>query len=82
MTTAKPLTEVTQNDWDSLNLPMIRPTGFREYDARWRFPEEINLPGIQALGLGLATQLHLAGLAPVVVVANDVEVEKSRSNRR
>jgi len=67
----KPLTTVTQNDWDSLSLPMVKPTGFREYDARWRYPEEINLVGIQALGLGLATQLHEAGLPPVVVVGND-----------
>ncbi|MEL6475824.1 MAG: phosphomannomutase/phosphoglucomutase [Pseudomonadota bacterium] len=50
---------------------MIKPTGFREYDARWRFPDEINLVGIQALGLGLATQLHEAGLPPVVAVGND-----------
>lgn len=66
-----PLTTVTQNDWESLSLPMIKPTGFREYDARWRYPEEINLIGIQALGLGLATQLHDAGLPRVVVVGND-----------
>ena len=69
--TMTPRTEVTQNDWDSLNLPMIKPTGFREYDARWRYPEEINLIGIQALGLGLATQLHEAGLPATVVVGND-----------
>ncbi|MEO1531273.1 MAG: phosphomannomutase/phosphoglucomutase, partial [Pseudomonadota bacterium] len=50
---------------------MIKPTGFREYDARWRYPEEINLLGIQALGLGLATQLHEAGLPAVVAVGND-----------
>lgn len=66
-----PRPEVTQNCWDYLTVPMIKPTGFREYDARWRFPEEINLIGIQALGLGLATQLHAAGLEPVVVVGND-----------
>ena len=57
-----PRTEVEVNTFDSLTVPMIKPTGFREYDARWRFPEEINLEGIQALGLGLATQLHEAGL--------------------
>ncbi|MEM7497683.1 MAG: phosphomannomutase/phosphoglucomutase [Pseudomonadota bacterium] len=50
---------------------MIKPTGFREYDARWRYPQEINLLGMQALGLGLATQLHEAGLPPVVAVGND-----------
>jgi phosphomannomutase/phosphoglucomutase len=66
-----PLTGVEVNTLASLELPMIKPTGFREYDARWRFPEEINLPGMQAIGLGLATQLHEAGLAPTIVVGND-----------
>jgi phosphomannomutase len=33
---------------------MVKPTGFREYDARWLFEKEINLMGAQALGLGLA----------------------------
>ncbi|MEO1470636.1 MAG: phosphomannomutase/phosphoglucomutase, partial [Pseudomonadota bacterium] len=50
---------------------MIKTTGFREYDARWRFPEEINLLGMQALGLGLATQLHEMALEPLVAVGND-----------
>ena len=67
----RPLTEVHENTLEYLTVPMIRPTGFREYDARWRFPEEINLMGIQALGLGLATQLHEAGLPTVVAVGND-----------
>ncbi|WP_333835395.1 phosphomannomutase/phosphoglucomutase, partial [Rubrimonas sp.] len=51
--------------------PMIAPTGFREYDARWRFPEEINLVGMQAVGLGFATQLHETGARPRVVVGCD-----------
>ena len=67
----KPLTGVESNTLASLELPMIRPTGFREYDARWRYPEEINLLGMQAIGLGLATQLHEAGLPPTVIVGND-----------
>ncbi|MHA1528900.1 MAG: phosphomannomutase/phosphoglucomutase [Alphaproteobacteria bacterium] len=67
----KPLTEVSQNGLESVSRAMIRPTGFREYDARWRYRDEINLPGIQALGLGLATQLREAGLPPVVVVGHD-----------
>ncbi|MGJ8585791.1 MAG: phosphomannomutase/phosphoglucomutase [Marinosulfonomonas sp.] len=50
---------------------MIAPTGFREYDARWKFPEEINLPGMTALGLGIGTQMHKRGIEPVIVVAND-----------
>jgi phosphomannomutase/phosphoglucomutase len=71
MTIPKPITVVSHNGWDSLDVPMIQPTGFREYDVRWRYPEEINLLGIQALGLGFATQLHEAGLPPVVVIGND-----------
>ena len=50
---------------------MIVPTGFREYDARWKYPDEINLPGITALGLGLGTQMHARGIDPVIAVAND-----------
>ncbi len=50
---------------------MITPTGFREYDARWRFPDEINLPGITAIGLGLGTQMRRRGIEPVIAVGND-----------
>jgi hypothetical protein len=39
------------------NTPLVKPTGFREYDARWLFPEEINLSGMQALGFGLGNVL-------------------------
>ncbi|WP_204113262.1 phosphomannomutase/phosphoglucomutase [Shimia biformata] len=67
----KPIAEVTPNTWEFLRDPMIKPTGFREYDARWRFPEEINLPGMTALGLGLGTQIRTRGIKPEIVVAND-----------
>jgi phosphomannomutase / phosphoglucomutase len=66
-----PIPVVTPNTWDFLREAMIAPTGFREYDARWRFPEEVNLPGITALGLGLGTQMHRRGLYPEIVVGND-----------
>jgi len=67
----KPQSTVTQNSWDFLREAMIAPTGFREYDARWKYPDEINLPGITALGLGLGTQMHARGIAPVIAVGND-----------
>ncbi|MBV1926104.1 MAG: phosphomannomutase/phosphoglucomutase [Rhodobacteraceae bacterium] len=67
----KPATIVTSNTWESLRDPMIAPTGFREYDARWQYPEQINLPGMTALGLGLGTQIIARGIAPVIAVAND-----------
>jgi len=67
----KPAASVTQNTWEFLRDAMITPTGFREYDARWKYPDEINLPGITALGLGLGTQMHRRGIDPVIAVAND-----------
>ncbi|MEX0284384.1 MAG: phosphomannomutase/phosphoglucomutase [Paracoccaceae bacterium] len=67
----KPAATVTQNCWSFLRDPMITPTGFREYDARWKYPDEINLPGITALGLGLGTQMHARGIDPVIAVGND-----------
>ncbi|MEQ8898178.1 MAG: phosphomannomutase/phosphoglucomutase [Roseovarius sp.] len=67
----KPLPDVTPNTWSFLRDPMIKPTGFREYDARWKYPDEINLPGMTALGLGLGTQMHKRGIPPVIAVGND-----------
>src|SRR5476651_2856800 len=49
------------------NTPLIKPTGFREYDARWLFGPDLNLVGVQALGLGLGTYLAERGERRVVV---------------
>jgi phosphomannomutase/phosphoglucomutase len=49
----------------------VKPTGFREYDARWLLEKEINLIGIQALGLGMGTLFHELGVRPDVVVGHD-----------
>ncbi len=67
----RPIFEVSPNTWEFLRDPMIKPTGFREYDARWKFPDEINLPGMTALGLGLGTQIRRRGIDPVIAVGND-----------
>ncbi|KPU83982.1 phosphoglucomutase [Marinosulfonomonas sp. PRT-SC04] len=67
----KPSQQVHENTWEFLRDPMINPTGFREYDARWKYPEDINLAGITALGLGLGTQMHKRGIEPVIAVGND-----------
>ncbi|MFV2052279.1 phosphomannomutase/phosphoglucomutase [Aliiroseovarius sp. YM-037] len=69
--TKTPAPTVAQNTWEFLRDPMITPTGFREYDARWKYPDEINLPGVTALGLGLGTQMHARGIDPVIAVGND-----------
>lgn len=50
---------------------LIDPCGFREYDARWRFPEEINLRGAQALGMGIGTMMRRKGVRPDIVVGHD-----------
>jgi phosphomannomutase/phosphoglucomutase len=51
--------------------PLITANGFREYDARWLFPKEINLIGVQALGLALGDYFHERGIEPKVVVGHD-----------
>jgi phosphomannomutase/phosphoglucomutase len=47
--------------------PLVKATGFREYDARWLFGPEINLMGVRALGLGLGTYFAERGERRVVV---------------
>jgi phosphomannomutase / phosphoglucomutase len=65
------LSFLEQNTADFENLPFVLPAGFREYDARWIFQKEINLYGLQAIGLGLGTLIHRRGVAPRIVVAHD-----------
>ncbi|MGU3540231.1 phosphomannomutase/phosphoglucomutase [Methylobacterium sp. A54F] len=66
-----PLPALTPNTFAFEQLPLVKPTGFREYDARWLFPGEINLMGAQALGLGLATLVHEMGVRPDIVTGHD-----------
>ncbi len=47
--------------------PLVKATGFREYDARWLLGSEISLLGIQALGLGLGTHIRELGHRRIVV---------------
>ena len=51
----------------------INPNGFREYDARWIFEEEIDLEGITNLGKGLGTQIisHTKKNNPKIIVGHD-----------
>ena len=67
----KPLPELHQNTFAYETQPMVKPTGFREYDARWLFEKEINLMGVAALGLGLGTLLHEFGVKPEIVTGHD-----------
>ena len=51
----------------------IDPFGFREYDARWLYPDNINLQGIEHLGKGLGSQIinHTKKNNPRVIVGHD-----------
>lgn len=59
------------NTFEYETTPLISENGFREYDARWLFGSELNLLGVQALGLGLGTYFHEIGINPKVVTGHD-----------
>ena len=67
----KPSPQLFPNTYAYESQPMVKPTGFREYDARWLFEKEINLMGLQALGLGLARLLKELGVPREVIVGHD-----------
>ncbi|NNC38517.1 MAG: phosphomannomutase/phosphoglucomutase [Hyphomonadaceae bacterium] len=73
-----PKTDLKANSLDFENHAMIKPTGFREYDARWWFgapgddkAPEINLYGIQTLGAALGTLIYELDKKPQIVVGHD-----------
>ena len=66
-----PKSGLVPNTFEFENQPLITANGFREYDARWLFEKEINLVGMQALGLALGTYFHERGIVPKVVVGHD-----------
>jgi phosphomannomutase / phosphoglucomutase len=68
---AAPRSDLRPNTPDYERLPLVMPTGFREYDARWLFGPEINLLGVQALGLGLGTYIHERGVRHDIVTGHD-----------
>ena len=55
------------------NSIKIDPFGFREYDARWLYPDDINLEGVTNLGKGLGTQVisHTNRENPRIIVGHD-----------
>ena len=67
----KPQPQLKPNTYAYESSPMVKATGFREYDARWLFEKEINLMGVQALGLGLGTLIHEMGIEPKLVTGHD-----------
>lgn len=74
----KPLADATPNSFAFETRALVKPTGFREYDARWWYGHpgsdkapEINLIGVQALGMGLGTLIRRLGAGPDIVVGHD-----------
>ncbi len=73
-----PRASLSANSAEFETLPLVKPTGFREYDARWWFgipgsdkPPELNALGVQALGMGLGTLIHEIGVPARIVVGHD-----------
>ena len=66
-----PRADLVPNTYDFETTPLVKSQGFREYDARWVLEKEINLLGIEALGLGLGTYIHEIGVTPKIVVGHD-----------
>jgi phosphomannomutase/phosphoglucomutase len=66
-----PAAALKPNTYAFESSPLVKPTGFREYDARWLLDREINLMGVQALGMGLGTLIHQLGVRPEVVTGHD-----------
>src|SRR6201986_88143 len=67
----KPKPSLSPNTYAYESEPLVKPTGFREYDARWLFGTEINLMGVQALGLGLGTLIRELGARQEIVIGHD-----------
>ena len=51
----------------------IKESGFREYDARWVYPDDIDLEGIEELGKGLGSQVinRTKKINPKIIVGHD-----------
>jgi len=78
MTNRTPKPALSPNTIEFETQALVKPTGFREYDARWYFglpgdekPSELNLYGVQALGEGLGMLMHERGVPPKIAVGHD-----------
>ena len=51
--------------------PIINELGFREYDARWIYPKQINLSGIKKIGYGLGQLMIEENIKKEIVIGHD-----------
>jgi len=55
-----------------IDVVNLNPYGFREYDARWLYPKDINNEGIKNVGMGFGSQIILkTNKSPRVIVGHD-----------
>ena len=66
-----PRTDLQANTAAFERQSFILPTGFREYDARWIFGEQINLTGIHQIGVGMAELFRRRDVPLRIVVGHD-----------
>ena len=78
----KPKPSLKPNTYAYESEPMVKSTGFREYDARWLFGTEINLMGVEALGLGLGTLIAELGMSRGLSPATIFALTRRRSKWR
>ena len=76
--TKTPVADLAPNTYEFETTPLVKPTGFREYDARWWFghpasdkPPELNLIGLQNIGSALAALTQEVAGKPDIVVGHD-----------
>lgn len=74
----KPVPSLRPNTYAFETTALVKPTGFREYDARWWFGHpasdkdpELNLIGVQSLGMGIGTMIGRRDIDPSIVVGHD-----------
>jgi len=67
----RPQNDLKANTLDFECLPLVSPNGFREYDVRWLYPDEINLFGIHMVGVSLADKIRSEAGKAKLVVAHD-----------
>ena len=73
-----PLPSIAPNSAAFETRALVKPTGFREYDARWWFglpteekAPELNLYGVRLLGEGLGTLMHEREVGKRIAVGHD-----------
>src|SRR5258707_12564106 len=76
----KPKSVLVPNTAAFESEPMVKATGFREYDARWLLNKEINLMSIQALGMGLGALIAELGVTQEIVTGHDFRAYSSSIN--